>query len=128
VLDAGVTDVQVAAGLLAKAIKARPEWQAFVKARAAFRTDADMSAIMARYQAAFSHWRAARARGEQLSGAEALELAEAQAALQAHVLFRRMNEAIEIARVLLRSVNEMLSTELELDFAANAAPRGGCCG
>ncbi|MBI4540961.1 MAG: YlbF family regulator [Gemmatimonadetes bacterium] len=120
--------VASAAGLLANAIKARPEWRALADARAAFRTDPGMSAIMARYRAAFGRLSAARARGEHLSGDDALELAEAQQALQAHALFRRQNEATATLVALLREVNRMLSTALELDFAANAAPPSGCCG
>lgn len=127
-LDGRTLAVDAAAGLLADAIKARPEWQGLAEARTGFRTDPDMNAIMARYRAAFGRWSAARARGEQLPGDDALELAEAQDAVQRHPLFRRQHDATEALVALLREVNRMLSAELELDFAANAAPRSGCCG
>jgi cell fate (sporulation/competence/biofilm development) regulator YlbF (YheA/YmcA/DUF963 family) len=120
--------VDAAAVQLANAIKARPEWLALTDARTGFRTDLEMTAIIARYRRAFDRWTTARAQGQHLPGPDALELAEAQDALQRHPLFRRQHEATEVLIGVLGEVNRVLSAELELDFAANAAPHSGCCG
>lgn len=124
--DSAVGDAAVQ---LARAIKALPEWQELQAARSRFRTDPEMIAIMTRYRRIFGSWSAARARGEGLKGADALELAESQQQLQEHPAYLRQHEATIAVVSVLQSVNLALSAELELDFAANAAPRGGgCCG
>lgn len=114
---------------LAKAIQALPEWRELQEARTRFRTDPEIASIMARYRRAFSAWKAARQRGAGLTGPDAVEMAESQHQLEEHPLFRRQHEAHQAVASALRDINLVLSAELELDFAANAAPRGGgCCG
>jgi cell fate (sporulation/competence/biofilm development) regulator YlbF (YheA/YmcA/DUF963 family) len=121
--------VPTAATALARAIQETPEWIELRSAQQAFEADPDVTRLMSRYQELFGRWRSAQARGSGLSGNEAMELAQVQEDIQEHPLFLRHQGAMgELAAVLQRA-NEVLSSELGIDFAASAAPRrGGCCG
>ncbi len=114
---------------LALSIKALPEWEELQDARERFRADPEMAAIMARYRTAFGQWTAARRRGAALADADATELATCQSELENHPLYLRQHEATTALVSALQTINRVLTTELGMDFAANAAPRGsGCCG
>jgi len=118
-----------AADALAQAIQQTPQWEEWENARAAFDRDDDVKRLRARLERVASRWRAAQAAGKGLIGQEARELAEAQEALQGHALFVRQQEAGRQLVVLFQQTNELISSMLGIDFAANALPRGGgCCG
>ncbi len=118
-----------AAEILAKAIQATPEWKEFQDARVAFEHDAELQELVSRYRRLVQSWQAARQRGQGLTGNEAMQLSRLQSQIEDHPVYQREREAGSALVALLQMVNQNLSAELGLDFAANAAPRGGgCCG
>ncbi len=118
-----------AAQTLADAIKSSPEWQEWQEATTAFENDATAAEWMRRYHELADRWRQAQAQGRGLLGQEAAELAEIQNRIQRHELFIRQQEAGRALLALFQRTNDLISSHLGLDFAANAASRGGgCCG
>lgn len=114
---------------LAQAIKETAEWSELQDARASFQADPDMMALMSRYRRVYRMWREATTGGRGMIGADAQELAEVNDAIQRHPAFVRQHEATEALVSVLHRINDTISAEIGLDFAANAAPRGGgCCG
>ena len=118
-----------AAETLAHAIQATPEWAEFQSAQRAVERDAELQDLMVRYRQLAQSWRAAQQRGEGLMGKAAMELPQLQSRIEGNANYQRQQEAGSAVVALLQKVNQALSAELGLDFAANAAPRGGgCCG
>ncbi len=118
-----------AARALGSALQASPQWEEFQSARAAFDSDSELRTLIARHRQLSASWRIAKASGRGLMGEDAGNLAQMQAAIQTHPLFVRQQAAIKSLMAMFQQANQAISAELELDFAANAAPRGGgCCG
>jgi len=122
------TLIEAATGL-ARAIQSAPQWEEFQRARAAFESDPDLAMLLSRLRELSALWRIAKNSGRGLAGTDASDLADLQARLQAHPLFVRQQDAVRALMAMFQQVNQILSAELGLDFAANAAPQGGgCCG
>jgi cell fate (sporulation/competence/biofilm development) regulator YlbF (YheA/YmcA/DUF963 family) len=118
-----------AAEVLARALRGTHEWEEWRAAKSAFDGDADLARLLARYRELAGRWRIAQARGGGMMGPESTELAEVQEKIQGNALFSRHQEAGNALMEMLRQANRVLSDKLGIDFAANAAPRGGgCCG
>lgn len=113
---------------LGRAICLSAQWRELELARAAFQADNELAELLQRYRNLSSQWREARKHGKTFSGADATALADVQEKIQHHPLSLRQQEAISAVVQLLQRVNGVLSEQLGFDFAANAAPRGGCCG
>lgn len=120
--------VEAATGLV-RAIQAAPQWEEFQSARAAFEADSGLAALLARLRQLSASWRLAKNAGRGLVGKDASDLAELQGRIQVHPLFVRQQNAIRSVVAMFQQVNQVVSAELGLDFAANAATQGGgCCG
>lgn len=118
-----------AATAFARALRASRQFEEFQTTRADFDADPGLQRLLLRLRELSAKWQAARAAGRGLVGKDATELAELQAKLQAAPLFVKQQDAIRSLVAMFQQVNQVVSTELELDFAANAAPQGGgCCG
>lgn len=118
-----------AADRLVEAIQHTPEWEEWQNARAAFDQNAEARTLNTRLQDLSARWQRARVSGRGLAGAEATELADLQTRLQQHPLFVRQQDAGRQLVTLFQQTNDLLSSMLEVDFAANAVRRGGgCCG
>lgn len=121
-----------AAEVLARAIQATPEWKELQNAQLAFERDAELQEIILRYRQLAQAWRTAQQRGQGLMGTAVMELPRLQSQIEASDTYQRVQQASRAVVVLLQRVNEAISAELGVDFAANAAPRGGggggCCG
>lgn len=113
---------------LARAIQQTPEWRELEAARTAFQTDPDLSVLTGRLRELSEQWRQARSEGRALPGKEAMELANVQEKIRQHHLFLRQQAAISAFIALLQQTNQVISQKLGIDFAGNAAPKGGCCG
>jgi cell fate (sporulation/competence/biofilm development) regulator YlbF (YheA/YmcA/DUF963 family) len=118
-----------AADGLVEALQHTPEWEEWESARAAFDRDDEATKLRARVQDLSVRWQRARASGHGLAGAEATELADLQERLQVHTLFVRQQEAGRQLVALFQQTNDLVTSMLGVDFAANAVRRGGgCCG
>ena len=118
-----------AAADLAAAIQQAPVWKAWREAHQAFEQDADVSALMQRYQAAIREVRKLRASGQELNGNVAEEWAAVQDLVRKNAIIARREEAASAMLEMLQEVNETLSEALGLDFAGSASSKcGGCHG
>lgn len=118
-----------AADRLVEALQHTPEWEEWENARAAFDRDEEMQKLRARLQELGTRWQRARSSGRGLAGPEAMELTALQEKLQSHALFERQQDAGRQLIALFQRTNDLISSMLGIDFAANAARRGGgCCG
>lgn len=120
--------VRHAAEELARAIQRTPEWRELEAARTTFQSDSDLSLLTARYRKLSELWWRARSERRALPGKEAMELAAVQEKIQRHDLFLRQQAATGAFVALLQETNRAISNHLGMDFATNAAPKGGCCG
>ncbi len=117
--EAAVTE---AAEELARALRGSAEWQAYSLAQTAADQDTQLAKWMTRYRHLNSTaWSDQR-------GAGLAELAELRDHITSNAHYREAQEAGASLVELLRNVNKALSAGLGMDFAANAAPRSGCCG
>lgn len=123
-----VDPVQLAAQALGRAIQTSPEWREFESAQRAAQNDPELAMQRERLRRLSERWNRARAEGRGLPGKEALESASLQESVRGHELFRREQAAAGALVALLQEANRTISQLLEIDFAATAAPRGGCCG
>ncbi len=88
-----------------------------------------MRTLRRRLEDLATRWRQARAAGAGLTGPQATELAGLQERLQRHALFERQQDAGRQLVALFQQVNDLMTSMLGIDFAANAVRRGGgCCG
>lgn len=118
-----------AAEILARAIRATPEWKSFENARTSFDHDAELQELVSRNRRLAGLWQAAQQRGQGLMGSAAVELAQVRSQIEAHPVYQQERETARAVLASLQKLNQRISEELGLDFAANAAPRGGgCCG
>lgn len=126
---AALTTAIEAAEILARAIRATPEWKSFENARTSFEHDAELQELVSRYRRLAGLWQTAQQRGQGLMGSAAVELAQVRSQIEAHPVYQQERETAGAVLALLQKLNQRISEELGLDFAANAAPRGGgCCG
>lgn len=127
--NTAVTTAVEAAEILAHAIQATPEWEEFQSSQGTFERDTEVQELISRYRQLAQLWRAAQQRGQGLMGKAAMELPRLQSQIEANANYQRQQGAGRAVVALLQKVNQAISTELGLDFAGNAAPRGGgCCG
>lgn len=118
-------DVSSAVHLLASAILNEPRWKAWSRAREAVFGDSELQRLFGRYRSLSGKLQ----QGENLDGQETLELADVTNRIKYHALHRKELSSLQAMIALLREVNEALSDQLGIDFAANASPpRGSCCG
>lgn len=121
--------VSQAADRLAEAFQHTPEWEEWESSRAAFDRDTEVRKLRARLQDLSARWQRARSTGRGLAGLEAAELTDLQEKLQAHALYVRQQEADRQLVALFQQTNDLITSMLGIDFAANAVRRGaGCCG
>lgn len=112
-----------------EALQHTPEWEKWESAKAAFDRDSQVAAWRNRLEQLSGAWQRARASGRGLAGQEAIELAELQEKLQSHALFVKQQEAGRQLVTLFQQANDLMTSMLGIDFAANAVRRGsGCCG
>lgn len=127
--NANVTTAIEAGEILAHAIQATPEWKQLQEAREDFDRDDRLQGLLSRYRQLAQLWRVAQQRGQGLMGKSAIELSQLQSQIEGNANYQRQQEAGSALVTLLQKINQAISAELGLDFAANAAPRGGgCCG
>lgn len=118
-----------AADTLVEALRHTPQWEEWEHAKAAFDRDDRMRAWRRRLEELAARWRQAQRAGRGLTGQEASELARLQEQLQRAPLFVRQQEAAKQLIALLQQTNDLITSLLGIDFAANAVRRGGgCCG
>ena len=124
-----VTTAIEAAEILARAIQRTPEWKAFQNARGAVERDAELQDLFTRYRRLAQSWRLAQQQGRGLAGKAAMDLPQLQSRIEANATYQLQQQAGSALVALLQKLNQAISAELGLDFAATAAPRrGGCCG
>ena len=114
---------------LARVMQAAPQSEEFQSARSTFASDPGLTPLLSRLRQLSRSLQDAKADGRGLVGTDARELAELQGKIHAHPLFIRQQDAFSSLVEMFQQVNQAISVELGVDFAANAAPRGGsCCG
>ena len=122
-LEPTVNDLKGAIDNLVAAIRTDKLWCAWRKAEEELASDAELTVMIARYNARMEAW---DRQGAEETDHELVELAEH---IQNHRLVREQSKARADITRFLQNVNVMLSEELGMDFASTAAPRrGGCCG
>ncbi|MFN3412550.1 MAG: YlbF family regulator [Thermoanaerobaculum sp.] len=118
-----------AAKALAEAIQGSPVWKAWEQACARFDSDPELRRAVERLQQLSMRFRQARAQGKGFFGPEVAEMNKLQMQIQQSPLAQKRDEAAQALLSLLQATNRILSDALGIDFAANAAARGGgCCG
>jgi cell fate (sporulation/competence/biofilm development) regulator YlbF (YheA/YmcA/DUF963 family) len=116
-----------AADRLAEALQHSPEWEEWAAANAALERDDGVATLRARVQGLSAQWQLARSAGGTLP--EGHGLAHLQRTLQGHPVVIRQQEPSRLLVSLFQQTNDLLSSMLEVDFAASAVRRsGGCCG
>ena len=118
-----------AAAALARAIQSSAEWREVVSAQHAAKGDTRFGKMVARQEELLRNERGRPAGGQGLGAEEVVEMMALRSQIQGHELYIRQQGAWEALVGLLQGVNRVISGDLGMDFASNAAPRrGGCCG
>lgn len=116
-------DPRQAAQALGALLRQTPEYEAFLKALKAVNNDLTVQGLGAQMRA---HQNALQW-GRDGNGQHAAELARLEQEMEALPTVKEYRQAEAQAQQLLRAVDEIISQEAGLAFAANAK-RGGCCG
>lgn len=118
--------IEEAAGKLAGAIASAPEWKRFTEINGEFDKDDEVRGMLEEYQTVVA---AVQAGNGQPSPEQGRQLESLQVRIQSNPLFQKREEAAQSMLDILAQANVAISSELGLDFAANAAPKQqGCCG
>jgi cell fate (sporulation/competence/biofilm development) regulator YlbF (YheA/YmcA/DUF963 family) len=118
-----------AATTFAQAIQASAEWRELISAQKAAEADDGFARMVTRQNQLAGIQNRARGQGQGLDGKSLVEFIALRDQIQRHELYVRQQEAGSAVVRLLQRLNEIVSQELGLDFASNAAlRRGGCCG
>jgi cell fate (sporulation/competence/biofilm development) regulator YlbF (YheA/YmcA/DUF963 family) len=124
-----VPTVTEAADALALAIHDSAEWRRWSDARERSERDPQLRKAQERLAGLSLKFRAARAQGKGMVGPDLAEFNQLQSEVQSSPLTREREEAGAALVRFLQDTNRLLSDALGVDFAVNAAPRGGgCCG
>jgi cell fate (sporulation/competence/biofilm development) regulator YlbF (YheA/YmcA/DUF963 family) len=112
-----------AAKLLGGLLRQTPEHEAYSNSLKAMTDDSGVARVT---REARSHWSAYQLGGD--GGQRAGEMMRLELELEDNPLVRACRLAEQDVRELLRAVDEIVSQEAGIEFAANAQRTGGCCG
>ena len=122
-------EILEAADKLAEALKNSPEWLRWEEASSTMEKDIDINKNMDEYRQLSSKWQAARYRGQQLSGPEALKMGELKQEILSNPVYAEQERASNALTELIKETNASLTKQLGIDFASTALPgQSGCCG
>lgn len=118
-----------AATAFAQSIQGSTEWRELLDAQRTAEADEPFARMVTRQKQLADIQCRARGQGQGLDGKSLVEFIALRDQIQRHELYVRQQEAGSAVVRLLQRLNELISRELGLDFASNAAPRRrGCCG
>ena len=118
-----------AAEVFARAILDSAEWRRWSSARERCDSEASLRQAQQRLTELSRKFQSSRAQGRGLFGPDLAELNRLQGEVQSSPLAQERDQAGAALVQFLQDTNRLLSDTLGVDFAANAAPRGGgCCG
>ncbi len=124
----GMTMVE-AAEAFASALAASEAWQRWESAKRRSDADQELSEATKRLAELTRGFRAGGGTGRGMPGPELEEMIRLRVFVQDSPLARETEEAAQALVAFLQDANKLVSDFLGLDFAVNAAPRGGgCCG
>lgn len=117
------TPVTEAARALATALKSDERYSAWRETSAAFEQNEQLKDLMTQFQQLAQKAQVAQQGGQPLSNEEVAEITSVQKTLQDDILFMKHNKVTAELLELLHNANQTVSSEIGLDFAANAAHR-----
>ncbi len=118
-----------AAEAFASALAASEPWQRWESAKRRSDADQELSRATKRLAELARGFRAAGGSGRGMPGPELEEMIRLRVFVQDSPLARETEDAAQALVAFLQDANKLVSDFLGLDFAVNAAPRGGgCCG